>query len=186
MLAVTEGGSMSMKGLKRCATLLGASALVALTVAAGVAFAAEVDCADATGDVCTGTYRDDGMRGTDAPDKIDTLGGADTVWGEEGADDILGRVGDDTLYGGPAEDHVVGGGNNDTIYGNKGDDLLRGNFGVETIYGGAGSDDIYAGNSDDTLVPGPGIDKEVNCGGGNDVVIGAEEGERLRYCEDVS
>jgi Ca2+-binding RTX toxin-like protein len=181
-----KGECMSILGLKRCATLLAASASLALMVAAGTALAATFDCADITGDECTGSYKDDEMRGTDAPDKINTLDGADTVWGGEGADNILGRNGDDTLYGGPGVDSINGGpGAADTIYGNSGDDLLRGAFGPDEIYGGAGSDEISAGGSDDTLVPGPGIDKEVNCGNGNDIVIGAQEGERLRYCEDV-
>jgi Ca2+-binding RTX toxin-like protein len=178
-----KGESMTMKGLKRYATLLSASALLALTVAAGAALAATFDCADTTGDICTGTYKDDTMHGTEAPDKIDALSGADTASGLKGADELLGARGDDTLYGGPAEDYIHGESDSDTLYGKSGDDYLVGGNGYDTIYGGGGSEEIYAGSADDTIIPGPGIDKVVNCGQGNDVVIGAQEGEQLRYCE---
>jgi Ca2+-binding RTX toxin-like protein len=80
-----NGGLDSPSPLRPCS-------LLALIVAAGAALTATFDRADATGDVCTGSYKDDKIRGTDAPDNIDALNGADTVWGLKGADEFHGAV----------------------------------------------------------------------------------------------
>eukprot|EP01064_Diplonema_japonicum_P037205 TRINITY_DN8659_c0_g1_i1.p1 TRINITY_DN8659_c0_g1~~TRINITY_DN8659_c0_g1_i1.p1 ORF type:complete len:5459 (+),score=1664.04 TRINITY_DN8659_c0_g1_i1:4665-21041(+) len=78
-----------------------------------------------------------------APDKQYTsiftadadMGGADTIYGEEGDDFIIGQQGNDHIYGGPGQDDITGGHN-----------VLHGSDGSDTIEGGADADVILGDN----------------------------------------
>jgi len=92
----------------------------------------------------------------------DSIGGDDTIYGNEGADTIIGGAAGDTIYGGTENDIVTGdGGRLDlspitgddgftkldllqtTALGVGGSDTISGNAGTDIIMGGAAGDTIY-------------------------------------------
>jgi Ca2+-binding RTX toxin-like protein len=118
------------------------------------------------------------LKGNEANDNIDALGGNDTVYGYGGDDIIDGGAGNDNLYGGNGKDIVYGGAGNDKIEGGNGDDVLAGGLGNDDIeggdsndrlYGGSGNDKIEGGNGNDTIFGGDGNDK-IEGGKGDDVI----------------
>ncbi|WP_136419243.1 calcium-binding protein [Herbaspirillum sp. ST 5-3] len=75
--------------------------------------------------------------------------GADTLYGISGvANRINGLGGNDSLYGQDKDDVLDGGAGNDNVSGGGGNDLLTGGTGNDTIDGGAGND-IYMFNLGD-------------------------------------
>jgi Ca2+-binding RTX toxin-like protein len=66
---------------------------------------------------CTmvGTWGNDFLYGTNGPDKICGLPGADTVYGGKGNDFIDAGNGDDRIYPGPGRDTVIAKGGYDVI-----------------------------------------------------------------------
>lgn len=121
----------------RKSALLLASAVLALLLASGVAWAATIRCPGDEIDKCEGTEGPDTMYGTD--DNF-VYGYGDWIEGRGGADKIYGRGGDD---GG----REIGGG----LHGGKGEDLLRGGDGVDDLYGGRNADRLYGGRGNDSL-----------------------------------
>ena len=116
------------------------SAMMMVVLAAGVAFAAEVDC---TTDPCLGTRGNDEIHGTENSDTIRALAGDDFVFS---------ALGDDTIYLDNGKDRADGGGGNDTIYGGAGSDrYLAGAEDSDTVYGGKGNDVINAAAFDTPL-----------------------------------
>jgi Ca2+-binding RTX toxin-like protein len=65
------------------------SAVLVLLLASGVAWAATVDCADASTVFCRGTDGPDTIYGTDGQDAISARDGADKVYGRGGNDEEL-------------------------------------------------------------------------------------------------
>lgn len=72
---------------------------------------------------CTqvGTYANDVLYGTDGPDRICGLPGADTIVGRKGNDFIDAGNGDDRVYPGPGRDTVIAKGGDDVIYARDGE-----------------------------------------------------------------
>ena len=153
-------------------TLMLLSAMMMMVVlAAGVAFAADVQC---TADPCLGTRGADDIFGTGNPETINALAGNDFVVGN-GGNDIIdlgsgrdsadGYEGNDTIYGGDGNDGtksnpLAGAEDSDTVYGGPGNDYIDAAFAdvpmespdspVDYSYGDGGNDTIYAvdGNVD--------------------------------------
>jgi Ca2+-binding RTX toxin-like protein len=71
---------------------------------------------------CTivGTGGPDLLYGTDGPDRICALPGADTIYGRGGNDYIDAGNGDDRIYPGPGQDTVIARGGDDVIYARDG------------------------------------------------------------------
>lgn len=75
---------------------------------------------------------------------------ADTITGDDQANELIGGAGDDTLSGGGGDDLIEGGEGDDTLVGGAGSDTLRGGSGddafiadqFDTIEGGAGQDSV--------------------------------------------
>jgi Ca2+-binding RTX toxin-like protein len=136
--------------------------VAALVGAAGVAWAATVNCQ--VGVDCVGTDGPDRLVGTDEPDRM---------FGRQGSDRLLGYRGGDAMYGDEVtvfppvdtslegDDELLANDGEDTLYGFGGDDLLRGggradfisaeedanfrlNPGEDTVRGGGGRDHIFA------------------------------------------
>jgi Ca2+-binding RTX toxin-like protein len=129
--------------MRRIVAMLSAMTVM-VVLAAGVAFAADIDCLI---DACVGTKGDDQIRGTENPETIRALAGDDFVFS---------RGGDDTIYLDNGKDRAYGAGGNDTIYGGAGNDgfgtiPLVGAEDSDTIYGGKGNDVINAAASDQPL-----------------------------------
>jgi Ca2+-binding RTX toxin-like protein len=89
---------------------------------------------------------------------IQTLGGSDTVSGQNGIVPfapltIDGGSGDDILAGGDGADTILGGTGNDFIDGNRGNDVAHGGSGNDTVQWdpGDGSDTIEGDGGSDTL-----------------------------------
>jgi Ca2+-binding RTX toxin-like protein len=148
-------------------------AVGALMVAlfATAAYAATVGC---TGGPCSGTNNNDTITGSAAKDRIDALGGADTV--------TTAGAKNDTVYGRGAGDRIEGGDDDDTLYGNKAQDTVTDRFplGINND-----TDTLYGGKGDDTLNANDGDSKDtVNGGVGFDVCIVEGEDDRVG-CNDV-
>ena len=108
------------------------SAMMMVVLAAGVAFAAEVDC---TTDPCLGTRGNDEIHGTENSDTIRALAGDDFVFS---------ALGDDTIYLDNGKDRADGGGGNDTIDAEDGnvDYIDCGEGRKDTVYYDVGIDTV--------------------------------------------
>jgi len=118
----------------RKSALILASAVLAVLVASGVAWAATIDCR-ASADRCYGTNRSDTINGSGVRDIIvgneedagTTLGdGVDLIYGNGGADRIYAADGADDVHGNDEKDTIDGNEGNDTLHGNEGDDVFFG------------------------------------------------------------
>ena|SRR3712207_5188127 len=164
--------------MKRRATALFALAgTVALVVAAGVAFAATVNCQVEV--VCVGTDGPDELYGTNRRDDMDARQGDDLLFGRNGRDTMRGDSsdifpdkppdGNDRLYGNERSDHLKGYGGSDLLQGGGGpDDIdaldprVGGNPGEDTVFGGGGDDEIDAYDWHfDTIDCGDGLEDRV-------------------------
>lgn len=104
---------------------------------------------------------------------VGTLGGNDTLTGDEQANILIGSGASDTLYGGSGDDVLYGdfhtadtsgyayglrqydvsnSQGNDSLYGGAGTDTLVGNDGDDTLDGGTGADTLTGGDGTDTFV----------------------------------
>lgn len=135
-----------------------------------------VDMADMIG---TGTNDSGGaaLRGGNADDIIDGLGGDDDLWG---------RDGNDTLIGGDGADNLRGGKGDDTLYGGDGNDVLHGDQDDDVLYGGAGDDALLGDNGDDMLIGGSGADTLTGNNGADTFILGAPVGGQLDTVTDFA
>lgn len=102
------------------------------------------------------------IGGTNVAERINALGGNDTVWGDGGNDSIEGGDGNDFLHGGDGDDLISDA---------EGLDLIWGDAGNDTINAGSGSDQVFGGEGNDLLFGGLGLDA-IDGGAGNDVIYG--------------
>jgi len=109
------------------------------------------------------------LGGTSKNDRINGLGGNDTIWA---------KAGNDTVDGGMGNDFVHGEDGNDTITDEGGDDFLWGNAGNDTISAGLGLDNVFGGNGNDLIYGGLGADI-LEGGTGDDVIYGDDGVVRL-------
>jgi Ca2+-binding RTX toxin-like protein len=122
-----------------------------------------------------------------------TIGGSDTIHGEDGEDYLFGGTGSDTIFGGAGHDIILGdhgryeaalprnqnflsiftsaadGGGDDLLDGGDGDDFILGQQGGDRIFGGDGQDDIIGGHN---VLFGADGDDYIDGGAGDDVVLG--------------
>ena len=98
------------------------------------------------------------FSGTDLADRIDGLGGNDTIRAGGGNDILNGGSGVDYLYGDAGDDIINGDSENDFIYAGDGIDTVRGGLGIDVIFGHAGNDTIFGGVDADVIVGGTGND----------------------------
>jgi Ca2+-binding RTX toxin-like protein len=162
--------------MKRRAALFALAGALALVVAAGVAFAATVQCQ--VGVPCVGTDGPDELYGTDRRDDIHAMEGDDLLRGFKGRDLLRGDSnhlpddppdGNDRLYGNERGDHLKGYGGSDLLKGGGGDDdidaldpRVGGNPGEDTVFGGGGADEIDAYDWHfDTIDCGDGLEDRV-------------------------
>jgi Ca2+-binding RTX toxin-like protein len=153
-----------------------ASVALAMLVASGVAWAANIQCP--TGGTtrlgfhkCWGTAEADTMIGTPK---------LDYIYGKKGADKIYGRARTDGLFGGRGPDKLYGGGDAKL-------DALWGNEGPDQLYGGRGSDRLHPnGVHWDYSRLADTSDDQVHGGKGDDIFTGyrASSGVDRLYGED--
>jgi Ca2+-binding RTX toxin-like protein len=180
--------------MKRRAALFLLAGAVVLAVAAGVAFAATVNCQVEV--VCVGTNGPDKLLGTDSPDRMEALQGDDVLRGFSGRDQLVGDRadrpddppdGNDQLYGNLGRDFLTGEGGSDLLKGGPRRDEIdvHDNFnlvtnpGEDTVFGGFGDDDITRAED--------GFKDTIDCGeGSQDRVLGYDEGlDEITNCEIV-
>jgi Ca2+-binding RTX toxin-like protein len=156
--------------------LLVAALALALSLGAGVALAQTPRVGDQGPGVskicprdCDGTTYPDTLKGTDAPNHIEGLGGNEKpTFG----DYITGQGGNDILYGNAGGDRIEGGRSVDSIFGGSGKDVLIGGKGEDSVDGGAGGDSIMVKDGQRDVV---------NCRGGTDTVV-RDSIDVLRNC----
>lgn len=85
----------------------------------------------AFGDILTGDYAPNYLRGGAGNDTLRGNEDADTLVGDAGADSLDGGWGDDSLLGGAGGDTLIGGGGNDFLAGGGGNDVLDGSYGLD-------------------------------------------------------
>jgi RTX calcium-binding nonapeptide repeat (4 copies) len=159
-----------MKRIMVAMTLMGA----ALVVAAGVAWAATVNCQ--VGVFCEGTDQQDELIGTNQPDEMNAKQDDDRLLGRRRGDEMLGddleppdtfTDGDDELFGYRGRDTLRGFGGSDVLRGGRGDDFIDAteesdNPGQDTVRGSRGQDFIGAVDGfKDTIYCGRGDKDEV-------------------------
>ena len=98
------------------------------------------------------------LGGTDLAERINALGGNDTVWGDGGHDTIEGGSGSDFLHGGDGNDLVTDAQGDDMLWGDAGNDTLDGGAGIDLLFGGRGDDVVRGGLGADALDGGLGDD----------------------------
>ena len=108
--------------------------------------------------------------GTDFAEKINGMGGNETIWGDGGIDTIDGGAGNDYLHGGDGNDVITDLGGDDFLWGDAGNDTLNGGDGIDLVFGGEGVDILYGGQGADEIIGGDGND--VLYGGAGKVVNG--------------
>ncbi|WLQ13889.1 calcium-binding protein [Hahella aquimaris] len=122
------------------------------------------------------TEGNDTVYGTHERNRMEGLGGNDTLIGEGGDDELLGGAGDDTLNGGLGDDRLEGGEGNDRLEGKDGDDVLQGGAGNDTLIGGTGADVLHGGAGNDVLNGEQGADVfEFNLGDGQDQIFNYDD-----------
>ncbi|MDZ3836307.1 MAG: calcium-binding protein [Rhodospirillales bacterium] len=135
-------------------------------------------------ELATGNGRANVIRGNTENNRIDGLGGDDTLYGRARGMDPADIYGDayadaDTLRGGDGNDRLFGGDGvaatwdgNDSLYGEGGADSLVGGRGADTLSGGPGGDTYrYAGVGDS---PASGPDRILNFDG-----VGPAAGDKI-------
>jgi Ca2+-binding RTX toxin-like protein len=127
----------------------------ALILAAGVAWAATVNCQ--VGEPCVGT---------DDPDRLNGTNKSDDMFARQDDDLLRGLSGADSMFGDhpPVQDSTTDG--DDELFGNEGKDTLAGLGGSDLLRGGAQADRIEAREASEN----PGEDT-VGGGGGKDVIF---------------
>lgn len=88
----------------------------------------------------TGTADADLIQGTALLERINVLGGDDTVSAGAGNDIVDGGTGNDSLDGGVGNDQLLGNSGNDTLAGGLGTDVLNGGADEDALSGGSGVD----------------------------------------------
>ncbi len=139
----------------------------------GFVFQIETVNAGSGADTLVGDDFANQLSGGGGNDMIEGGGGRDLLSGGRGDDTILGGTGRDTIFGGGGDDNVRGGRQADLIRGNGGNDTLRGDGGNDTIAGGNGNDRVIGGGGNDRLVGGRGNDT-LRGGNGDDRLIGGD------------
>jgi len=135
-----------------------AAVALALSLAAGAAFAQGAGVSKTCPADCDGTTYPDTLTGTAAPNHINGLGGNESVGF---GDYIPADGGEDVVYGNAGGDRIEGGKSADSVFGGSGNDLLTGGDGEDSVDGGSGNDSIMVKDGQmDT----------VDCGGGADSV----------------
>jgi Ca2+-binding RTX toxin-like protein len=158
-------------------TLIG----VMVSVFAGVAFAANIDC---DGGDCVGTRAHDTLYGSPRVDIEFGLGSGDLMYGYESADQMSGNFGWDKLYGGIGSDTVNGDDGDDAVYGNSGDDTVNGGSGGDVVVGNNGNDTLSGDVGNDLIQAVDNHKDQINCAGGNDTVYFDRALDVLRRCEE--
>ena len=111
------------------------------------------------------------IGGTDFAEKINGLGGNETIWADGGNDTVDGGAGNDFLHGGDGNDLITDLGGDDLIWGDAGNDILKGGDGIDQVIGGVGDDTLYGGLGADAAISGN-DGHDVLYGGDGKVVLG--------------
>ncbi len=118
-----------------------------------------------------GTAYADTIRGNQFANDLQGGGDVDVLYGWSGANTLSGGAGSDIIYGGRDVDTISGGAGDDVIFAYEGDDTVHGDDGNDLIYGGDGADALWGGAGDDIIYAGAGCDTTEG-EAGNDKLFG--------------
>jgi hypothetical protein len=168
--------------MRRSAALLLSTMGLAVLLAAGAAYALDIQCepgSNSAGNECLGTDARDTMDGTEQNDDIRGMGDNDVVRGLGGIDALegddqevsLSRHGDDQVFGGSDGSDLLSGG--------RGADFIdaleaSSNGGVDTARGGKGNDRVDADDGQRDVI---------DCGDGRDSVEFDAGLDKVKNCE---
>ena len=127
-----------------------------------------------------GTDGPDKLKGTEGCDWIAGYGGNDVIHGAEGFDLLMGDGGRDRIFGGKGGDLVQGGRGRDRLFGNRGGDFLNGGDGDDYIEGNEGNDGIFGDEGNDYLIGGKG-DDGLTGGEGDDRLKGGPGADAFQF-----
>lgn len=120
--------------------------------------------ADAGEDIINPQLGSDIVHGGGAHDVVDEVPfgkDKDKIFGEGGGDQLFAGGGRDRADGGAGKDFMDGGPGKDRMFGRAGGDGLFGEGGADFLFGNAGNDYLDGGAGFDRLFPGPGRDQVV-------------------------
>ena len=129
-----------------------------------------------------------GNDDADTGDRINGLGGNDTIWAKAGNDTINGGGGNDFVHGGEGNDVITDTEGDDLIWGDGGDDFINAGDGLDQVFGGVGNDTLYGGGGADVIEGGVGDDTIYGDNGatpslaevsGDDVIAGGEGNDTI-------
>lgn len=140
-----------------CGSLLVCALLFCSPAEAGPSCSKKPDHPDCTPDGDSSANSGE-ITGSDGPDNLCSLATADDdrVQGLGGNDTLCGFAGNDNLGGGDGDDLLIGGTGNDTFDTGAGDDTIYAGAGDDRILGDAGNDTIHGDLSDPLEDPGAG------------------------------
>jgi Ca2+-binding RTX toxin-like protein len=132
---------------------------------------------------------------------LGSLFGADTIYGDNAANNLIGQGGNDIFHGSAGADVLNGGADNDTVYyfasvgqvvvnlvtgaGLGGDANGDTYFGIENVIGSNNFmiGDVLTGNAQTNFINGYGGADLINGGLGNDTLYGGVNGDTFRFSE---
>jgi Ca2+-binding RTX toxin-like protein len=136
-------------------------------------------------DTVRGGPNRDCLAGNSGADRVRGDSDADRIRGNSGNDRVSGDSSNDRVAGDSGNDRASGGSGNDRVSGGSGRDRVSGNSGRDRLSGGRGRDRIAGNSGNDRISARDGQRDRVNCGSGRDSVR-ADRIDVLRRCERVS
>ena len=122
------------------------------------------------------------VRGSAQADTLTGNNDANNMYGGDGADTLDGRGANDGLYGGFGADTLNGGHGSDTLRGEGDADTLDGEEGNDILIGGAGADELEGGSGGDRFVFYEASDSTV---GARDVILDFRDGSSDQHLEKL-
>ena len=122
------------------------------------------------------------VRGSAQADTLTGNNDANNMYGGDGADTLDGSGANDGLYGGLGADTLDGGHGSDTLRGEGDADTLDGEEGNDILIGGAGADELEGGSGGDRFVFEEVSDSTV---GARDVIVDFRDGSSDQHLEKL-
>jgi hypothetical protein len=125
------------------------------------------------------------VTGDAGPNDFEGTPEDDKFAGDGGDDELAGDAGDDEQYAGAGDDEARGGSGDDEILSGAGDDSASGGAGSDSLFDDQGNDDLRGGAAGDRFSAHDRTRDRIDCGSGEDVVVGDDRDRIAPDCEHV-